>query len=233
MSLIKRVTLIVVIGALSILALSWWYGSSQKGKKLVSLETLKPVESPFATYRQTLLTFPRPDQLFEEFSNLLAFSASLPGWRISHIHYESGEYLVDVKPEGQLSSLQVLEKWLNRFGLKFFLKKDGVQFSVTSRALKREKVPEIKRLDQVVLVIIDQLKTMIPMGADIQVEGERRKVGMTRSLEMKIHFASASPDVLILLGRELTQFPVWVKEMNFTMDNNLLSGAFQLMVLGK
>lgn len=219
------------LGILLVFAFVWWFWSSRQPSTVVSVQ--RPVEKPFSTYKNVLLESPNLTQLFEEFSNLLAFSSSLPGWRISHIEYKSGGYVVDVKPQGQLSSLQMLEKWLKRFGLKFVLKKDGIQFSVNSKALKRQTVPEVQNLDQVSLMIIDKLKSMVPMGADIQIENEGRKHGLVRSLEIKINFSSTSPDVLILLGRELLQLPVLIKEINLSMDNNLLSGSLELTVLGK
>lgn len=227
-------SLVLGIGILLVFVLLvWWYWPSEYKASDAVVSIQKSIENPFPTYKHTLQNSPNPAQLFEEFSNLLAFSSNLPGWRISHINYQMGHYIVDLKPQAEPSSLQLLEKWLKRFGLTFTLKKEGAQFTVASKTIKRQTIPEIQNLDQVAAALIDQLKTMLPVGADIQIESASKKVGFAKGIDIKINLLSTSPDVLILLGKTLLEFSILIKGMDFSMENNLLSGSLELTVLGK
>jgi hypothetical protein len=217
------ITGIIVVGVFA--GLSFFHSGRPV---LVSVPHLAPAANPFAEYERALSTAEPSDQL-AHFVEVIKDLYFIPGWRVSGLKMEGGEYQITLQSEG--GNLESLLNWSKQ--KHFSLRMTG-QAVILKRKIKLKKRPipaNIYSLNQVVSLLVDELDELLENKV---VElGNSEAHGGAEATPMTINLNKTSPEIIDLLGRELENLPLELKSVDISFKDGLIDGSIQLFVWGR
>lgn len=221
-------TLIIAIATLLLLLAGWYF--FQRGKAPPPVEqpqAIKTTADPFATYRETL-TAPAPDKQITELATVIGILYGIPGWQATGVTFDGSNYTIQLNPMG--GTVQLLNQWANTHNMSMTLTPQGVILTLPSTLNKRTAPDTIYPLQQAIYIIIDKINQVLPERSVTL--ASTLNLPYYKSATLNIQFNNISPEVLKLIGRQLTNLPVKISNANVTISQGLLSGAISVTVLG-
>jgi hypothetical protein len=186
-----------------------------------------PTNSQYADYNRALYTAAPSEQL-ANFSELVKALYFIPGWKVSGLKMQDGEYLMTMQANG--GNLE----WLSRFSKQnnFTLNATGDAVLLTREiALKNRPIPaHIYPLKAVVSIVVDEVDTLLHANA-IQL-GNTEQRGAAAVTPITLTLNNATPEMIDLLGREIEHLPLQLTAIDISFKDGLINGSIQFLVWG-
>lgn len=219
----------VLITGILIVGLFAGYSLFHSGRPaLVTVPHLAPAPNPYAEYERALTTSEPSDQL-AHFVDVIKDLYFIPGWRVTGLKMEGGEYQIALESEG--GNLESLLDWSKK--KHFILSITGQQVLLKQKiALKKRPMPaNIYSLNQVVSLLVDELDELLQEKA-IEL-GNSEEHGEAQATPMTINLKKASPEIIDLLGREIENLPLELKSVDVSFNDGSINGSIQFFVWGR
>lgn len=216
----KALTLVVASVCLFVFALYWSLGTLNK-------TDIKQVD-PYYHYEQALMTA-SPEAVLDLLQHLVMQAYSLPGWVTANIEMHDDHVRFLVRSLG--GTTRMLMDWAKQHHATVKLTKQGAHVDFTKH-LPPRAAPSLMAVNQNVLShLIDRMMRLIPRHSVDILESKSHQ--MFKETQVRIQFRDNSPEVLLLMAKQLNDLPVKFESFNASMANGLLSGKILLTVLGK
>lgn len=171
---------------------------------------------------------PEPDKLMDAFVSGLLQLYAMPGWTLNKLDLTNKNIVATVKTPG--SKVQTLEDWANSRQAFVEIKSDGIYVTMTLQLGDRVVTRELYPLQDTIEKFIDRLITVYP-GNNLRIE-EPISQGAYAQQNVTISISGASPALLKMIGMQMQNLPVIMKEIKLTADETGLSGSINLTFLG-
>lgn len=216
-----------LLTTLAILLLIWMGYSWLSSNQGVTEKVTTFVSNPYQGYFSALAT-PNPMLEIKHVSHLMTILLSAPNWTARKITYANGRLTASMLSLG--GSLQALSDWANINKASVDIATKGVSVSFTASLPQRTQTETIYPFDQVLTVIIDGLEKIDP-GNNLTLSN-LNKGGPFSSGLLTIKLDDITPDVMLIIGEQLANLPVVVREMQFEFNGNGYTGSIIIEILG-
>lgn len=185
-----------------------------------------PVD-PYLGYK-TFLMSPAPTRQIIELNNLLTTLYTLPGWQITQVTFDGANYTIPVVSSG--GSIALLQQWASNYQMNLALSSAGATLTTTSKVENRSSPHHIYPLQKVLGLLIDRMHSV--MAEPSITIGNVTAFGNYQTNNISIDFNNISPDVLVLIARQLTNLPIKLTSCQVSVNQGQLTGSIQLLVAG-
>lgn len=223
-------TLLIVGIVILAIIIGWWYQHLAKQKPAVQPTeptAQPPPVNPYAAYQAALMT-PAPDEQLAELAMLTGLVYNIRGWNASGVTFNGSLYTIQLNSLG--GTITLLNEWAQNHNMTMTLNAQGVMLSYLSKLSKRAKTDTIYPQQQVLYTLIDKTNRVLPQRSVSL--GTSTALPYYKSTTLSIQLTAVSPDVLILIGKQLANLPVQLNAVQLTINGGLLSGTIQLTVYG-
>lgn len=223
-------TLFIVGLIVIIIIIGWWYQHRAKPIPVVKpapTVTQAPPVDPYAGYQAALMT-PAPEQQLAELATLVGLVYNIHGWNASGVTFNGSLYTIQLNSMG--GTITLLNQWAKNHNMTMTLSAQGVTLVFHSNIRNREKSDIIYPVQQVVYTLIDRINRVLPERSVSL--GNSIALPYYKSTNLSIQLNGVSPDVLVLIGKQLANLPVQLNSVQLNINDGLLSGTIQLTVLG-
>lgn len=217
-------------GLILLLFIVWWYHhiTTQKIATPVAVApTTQAQVDSFQGYKAALMT-PAPEKQLAEFVAVVNLMYQLPGWEVTGVTFNNGTYTITLNPMG--GGVMLLRQWARAHGALATINSAGVNLTIKSNLDNRATPSGIYHAEDVIATVIDRVDQMMSQRS-VSV-GNAVSYGNYGTTNMAIQFTGISPDVLILVGRQLADLPAQINSIQVTVGQGVLSGTIQLSILG-
>jgi hypothetical protein len=213
----------------TLIIIAIWYYATQPEAQPVIQNLQQTYVDPYTAYKMALAK-PTPEKQLGEAAAIINLIYTLPGWQASQITYDGSNYQITATSLG--GTTKAIIQWANENNLGIALTPAGATLTVSSNLPKRPQPIYIYDTQQVISLIIDRLRNVLPERSNVNISEISQSIGY-KSAEVAISFNNISPEVLVLIGRELANLPVSLSSTTINIQQGgLLSGAIQLTALG-
>jgi hypothetical protein len=216
--------LLIILAAIGALWILYTYITAERPQTEV---TKAPEVDPLQGYIDAMRS-PEPEKVMNAFVNGLLQLNAMPGWTLSKIDYSNKNMVAGVKTPG--SKVQTLEDWATSRQAFVEIKSDGVyvtmSFNLSDRAVSRELYP----LQDSIEKFIDRLIVVYP-GNNLRIE-EPVSQGAYVQQNVVINISEATAPLLKMIGQQMQDLPIIIKEIKLTAEEAGLSGSINLTFLG-
>jgi hypothetical protein len=216
-----------VLTILAVLALIWMGYSWLSKDEEVTEKVTTFVSNPYQGYFSALAS-PNPTLEIKHVSQLITILLSAPNWTARKITYANGLLTASMLSLG--GSLEALSDWAKNNRASVDIATKGISVSFTASLPQRAQVQTIYPFNQVLTVIIDKLEKINP-GNNLTLSN-LNKGGPFSSGLLSIKLNSVTPDVMLIIGEQLTNLPVVVRGMQFEFNGNGYTGSITIEILG-
>lgn len=185
------------------------------------------VTSPYRQFQLALQT-PDPTQTINSLVNNLQKIYNLNGWYASDFGYENGSGKLAMHSLGG-TAIDLLE-WSKQSQMNVDFSEDGAALIFTASVAPRTVPNHIYDIRQVIALIIDRMMLILP-GRAVKINKVMDNQTF-RQMSITITFNNISPEILQLVGSNLSGLPVSLNNCSASIKAGLLSGKLQLDVLG-
>ena len=208
---------VAIIVALGLLI--WWWQTKPE----------EPVQTknPLVAY-QTALGTPDPAVQLNTLAAFIVQAYNVPGWTPTKVDFSNGSARFELHTMG--SSLTDLLAWADKQKLDVKLTSNGALLNIRKSLPGRNEPMSIINTQAVLAAIIDHVAQVLP-GNNVKL-GLSTPHGIYQETLITINLLNVSPQVLALIGSNLTGLPVLLGNNTLTLNNGLLTGTIQLSVLG-
>ncbi|MGB6976787.1 MAG: hypothetical protein WBE18_04960 [Gammaproteobacteria bacterium] len=224
----RSLALPIGIGVTGLIILGIWYYATRP-----AVQPMQPIVQqvridPYALYKAAFVT-PAPEKQLGEIAAVTKLVYALPGWQATQINYNDSIYQITVTSLG--GSTKSIIQWANENHFGIDLTPAGATLTVNSNLAKRSQPTYIYDVQQVTSLILDRLKNILP-DRNVTIGNVTPNVGY-KTVPVTIAFTGISPDVLVLIGRQLANLPVTLSSITIGIQQaGLLNGTIQLTALG-
>lgn len=225
-STIAMLTLVVLVLILL------WYFLRPKPAPVVVPTQLAPTAPPVNPYFafQNALTSPAPLQQLSGIANIVKKLYGMPGWMPTNIQFNDSSFKINVITIG--GDLSALQAWANANHIQMSIQDTGnAALSLSMQFSNRAALQTIPDLQNVIITLLDRMNHLF-VKPSIRL-GTITSTDLTKQASVTVTFSQISPAILVLIGDELTDLPIKLKNVTLSFEQNLLSGTIQLDVLGK
>lgn len=218
----------ILTTALFVIAIAWFYAHVTKPKlpKPV-LATPQYAVNPYLAYQMSYIS-PDPEIQLNELATSIAMLYGMPGWQVTGVTFNGSNYTIQTNPLG--GTISYLNQWTKDRNMNLIINPQGVTLTMSSQLPNRAAPTVIYPLQEVLFVVMDNVNSIMPeRSVSINTIA---KYPMYKSATITISVNDASPDILILIGRELHDLPVKLLNTHISINNGMLSGTIQLLALG-
>jgi hypothetical protein len=223
---------IVLIIFLAIVGYVGWKMFGPKPEAPVA--TVAPVTAPKVTPQnpyqayQTALATPSPsDQLMMIVANIQQL-LTIPGWTPTNMNFTDNQLSFNLQTVG--GTLELLLAWVKNNNITLQASTGKAVIVYPLNIASRSVPTTIYNLRDTVALLYDDINRVLPGGTVII--GSTTDQANYRQVPLTINLASVSVSMLVLLAKELQNFPVVMSSCTLTIDDGIISGNLQLQVLG-
>lgn len=178
---------------------------------------------------QAALTTPRPVDLLNEVARHIDQLYLIPGWAVSKITYNDGQYAVHMLPKG--GDLWYLTQWAKQHYYDFHVTSNGAALQLRSQMPRRVLPKHYASFDKATNVFIHRMEHVLTHRA-IHVH-ESHKHGAMREIRVTLDVEQLSPDLLDLVGQELDDLPISLSAIDLRITDGLIEGKIDLSLWGR
>ena len=218
----------IIIITIALVFGGWWLLTPEPSNVSLHQPVLHRLSSPYLSYNRALST-PAPDKQLSELVTAVNELYLLPGWMATKLYYHSDEYHVNVIPDG--GEVSFIMRWAKKHSYQFHLTSQGAELKYKSQVASRPKPTMLYSNEQVVTQLMDQLNKLLYHQA-VSLDAYQQ-YGKVKETQLTIHLDSASPELLDLVSRALSNLPLELKSVDVNLRSGLMSGTIQLSVWGK
>lgn len=218
----------IIIMLLTIVIGGWWLLTPNEKTSSMSRTSFDAMTSSYASYYNALSS-PAPNEEIIELVHTINQIYSLPGWHATKIAYAHQQYNIDLVSDGGV--MRYLLYWAKSNDYRFQLSSHGASLTFHSRLSVRPILKTVYSSDQMVAKLVDQLDQLLEHQAVTL--GATHQHGAVQETNLTVHLDGVSPDLLILVSRQLRGLPVELTSVSIYIHSGLMSGTIQLSVWGK
>jgi hypothetical protein len=218
------ITMFIILGI-------WYYATRPTTKTVGQVQVIQPIPAdPYAAYKMAL-TEPAPEKILGEMASVVNLVYALPAWQATQITYRSSSPIYQITVTSLGGSTKTIIQWADQNNLGITLTPAGATLTLNSNLAKRSPPTYIYDMQQIIALILDRLRNVLP-DRSVNMGSILPNIGY-KSVSATITFNNVSPDVLMLIGRQLANLPVALSSITISIQQTgLLSGAIQLTALG-
>lgn len=210
------IAVIVLVGAL------WAWFTTQPA--IVMEEAV----SPYFRYVIALRTPDPGQQLVRMGKQMVLIYSSIPGWTPTVVSYLNGSSRFEMHSLG--GSMTALHDWAAAYGAFLAVSPNGATLSVPIFVKARPVTPVLTSSQRTLAQLIDRMMRVLP-DKTVTVASSITHSAYNET-PVVLTLTNLSPEVLALVGQEITGLPINLSGCQFTISNGVLTGTVQLTLLG-
>ncbi len=224
---LRRTDVFAVVAFVSvfIFAMGWWLIVSPHAD-MVSATT---GQLKYKTSYQVALSTPRPMDLLHELAQHIDHLYLIPGWVVSKITYNEGQYVIHMNQQG--GDLWYLTQWAKQHYYDLHVTTNGAALQLHSQLSRRTLPKHYASFDKATDELMHRLAHVLTHRA-IHVH-ERHTHGGIQEMRLSLDVTQLSPDLLDLVGHELDDLPVSLSAINLRIKDGLVDGKIDLSLWGR
>jgi hypothetical protein len=224
----RSLVLPIELGVVALIIFGIWYYATRPEVQPIVHNIQQTYVDPYSAYRVALAS-PTPQKQISEAAAVTNMVYALPGWQATQITFNGANYQITVNSLG--GSTKTILQWANANHMTIDLTPAGATLTLDSSLAKRSSPTYIYNIQQIISLTLDRLKEILP-DQNVTIGSIAQSVGY-KTVPVTISFTNTSPDVLVLIGRQLVNLPVSVSSITISIQQaGLLSGTIQLTALG-
>lgn len=184
-------------------------------------------QNPYQSYQTALATASPSDQLMMIVANIQQL-LTIPGWTPTSMNFSDNQLSFNLTTVG--GSLELLLAWVKNNNATLQANTGKAVIVYPLNIANRTAPTVIYNLRDTVALLYDDINRILPGGGVIL--GASSDQANYRQVPLSINLASVSVSMLVLLAKELQNFPVVMSACTLTIDDGVISGNLQLQVLG-
>lgn len=219
---------IVMLAAVTLVLGAWYLLTPKRANASRQGSFLGKISGPYMAYYQAL-TKPSVDKQLVEVITAIDELYLLPGWTATKLHFNGKNYHISLVPDG--GEMRLITQWAKERNYQFHLSSLGAKLTYQPKLSSRPRPSILYSNEQVAAQIREHLDKLLDSQAVSL--GAAQQHGNVLETPIIVRFKSVSPELLDLVGRELSDLPLELKSLDIKLHSGLMSGAIQLSVWGR